>query len=62
MDPLEALRLLYNAVYVLDLSDEHTFNNAEPGELVSCTRSIGVWKELKEAQKEAQKTLFANNG
>lgn len=40
---------LREAVEALDFSDNWTFDNAEPGELVSMTRPIEMWKALRSA-------------
>jgi hypothetical protein len=41
------LREAREALETLDLSDDHTFEQAQPGELVSCTRPIEIWVQLR---------------
>lgn len=38
---------LRRALDLLDLSDDYTLDNAEPGEPVSCTRPVEVWREVR---------------
>lgn len=40
---------LREAIDALDLSDDYTLTEAKPGELVSCTRPVELWIELRRA-------------
>lgn len=49
---INAAERLAKAVETLDFSDTYTLSNAEPMELIRCTRPIEVWAELIDALRE----------
>lgn len=57
VETTHALRGLIHALFVLDLSDKWTLDNAVLGEVIACTRSVEVWRELDEAYEHAAGVL-----
>jgi hypothetical protein len=45
----EKVERIHRAVWALDLSDDYTIEQTPPGELISCTRPVEQWIELREA-------------